>query len=422
MKYYKRIIDDEIKFRLETFGAVLLTGPKWVGKTTTAEQFANSIIRLQDPDKSRSYIETAKVQPSFLLEGDLPRLIDEWQIIPELWDAVRLKIDNEKKKGMYILTGSNSTSLNDNMHTGIGRISRLNMYPMSLSESGDSNKKISLSKILNDENYDINGIKSDLSIEELIFTTCRGGLPEAVTASSDKSKLFIPKDYINSVCLVDINTIDDVKRNVNLSKLILKTYARNVSTIVKKSTMINEIRNEFSTLSNPTYDSYLNAFEKLFVVEEIDAWNTNIRSKTAVIATKKRVFTDPSFATAILNISPKDLQQDLKTFGFLFENLCIRDLKIYSSMSDGEIKYYRDRYGLEADIVLTLNDGKYALIECKLGSEGIESGAKNLLKLQDIINNNKIKKPDALIILTGGEYAYVRDDGVKVIPIGCLTV
>lgn len=422
MAYFKRIIDDELDFRLKTFGAVLITGPKWSGKTTTAEQKAKSIIRFQDPDKIKGYIETAKVKPSLLLQSDLPLLIDEWQIIPEIWDAVRISVDIEKQKGMYILTGSNSTDENDNMHTGIGRISRINMSPMSLFESNDSNGKISLIKLFEDKDYNFDGTKSDLSIEELIFVACRGGLPEAVIANDDKSKLFIPKDYINSICSVDINTVDNVNRNTQLTRAILKSYAKNVSTMVKKINILNDVKNEFPTLSIATLDSYLSALEKLFVIENIDAWNTNIRSKTSMTSSKKKVFTDPSFAVASMNLSPNDLEKDLNTFGFIFENLCIRDLKVYASKFNGTINYYRDRSGLEADIVLTLDNNRYALIECKLGSDGIEEGAKHLLKLKNLIKNNNKQEPAFEMILTGGEMAYTRKDGIHVVPMGCLGI
>ena len=422
MAYFKRIIDDELDFRLRTFGAVLITGPKWSGKTTTAEQKAKTIIRFQDPDKIKGYIETAKVKPSLLLQGECPLLIDEWQIIPEIWDAVRINVDIEKQKGMYILTGSNSTDENDNMHTGIGRISRINMSPMSLFESNDSNGKVSLMKLFEDKNYNFDGTKSDLSIEELIFVACRGGLPEAVIANDDRSKLFIPKDYINSICSVDINTIDNVNRNTQLTRAILKSYARNVATMVKKINILNDVKNEFPTLSIVTLESYISALEKLFVIENIDAWNTNIRSKTSMTSSKKKVFTDPSFAVASMNLSPTDLEKDLNTFGFIFENLCIRDLKVYASEFNGTINYYRDRSGLEADIVLTLDNNKYALIECKLGSDGIEEGAKHLLKLKNLIKNSNKQEPAFEMILTGGEMAYTRKDGIHVVPVGCLGV
>ncbi|MBO6119333.1 MAG: ATP-binding protein [Lachnospiraceae bacterium] len=419
-EYYKRIIDDEIDFRLKTFGAVLITGPKWSGKTTTAEQRAKSIIRFQDPDKIKGYIETAKVKPSLLLNGAYPRLIDEWQIIPSVWDAVRLSVDTEKNKGMYILTGSNSTDGKDNMHTGIGRISRIKMYPMSLYESKDSNGKVSLSEIFNDEKYNFDGVHSELSVEELIFITCRGGLPEAVIARDDDSKLYISKDYINSICISDINTVDGVDRNVLLVRNLLRSYARNVSTIVKKTKLKADLENEFPTLSMPTLDSYLGALAKLYVIDNVEAWNTNIRSKTSVSSLPKRIFTDPSFAVASLGLKPQDFLLDLNTFGFLFENLCIRDLKIYSNHMNGEVGYYRDRTGLEADIVLTIDNNNYALIECKLGSDGIEEGAKHLLKIETLIKEKKIKVPTFKMILTGGNIAYTRKDGVHVVPISCL--
>lgn len=422
MEYYKRIIDEELDFRLKTFGAVLIVGPKWSGKTTTAEQKSKSIIRFQDPDKIAGYIDTANIKPSLLLNGEYPRLIDEWQIIPSIWDAIRLSVDIKKDKGMYILTGSNATDNNDNMHTGIGRISRIKMYPMSLFESKDSNGKVSLKKLFNDKKYNFDGVKSDLSIEELVFIVCRGGLPEAVVAKDDKSKLYIVKDYIDSICMSDVNTVDGTKRNAMLVKSLLRTYARNVSTIVKKTKFKSDLENEYPTISMPTIDSYLDALTKLYVIENVEAWNTNLRSKTATSALPKRIFTDPSFAIASLGIKPEDLLMDLNSFGFIFENLCIRDVMVYSSLLDGKVKYYRDRTGLETDIVLVLDNGKYCLIECKLGSKNIEEGASHLLKLESIIENNSLNKPAFKMILTGGEMAYTRKDGIHIVPIGCLGV
>lgn len=420
MGYYKRIIDDELEFRLKTFGAVLLTGPKWSGKTTTAEQQAKSVIRFQDPDKINGYKETANIKPSLLLEGEYPLLIDEWQIIPNIWDAVRTAIDIEKKKGMFILTGSNSANESDNMHTGIGRISRIQMYPMSLYESKESNGQVSLAKLFDDKKYKFDGIKSNLSIEELVFAACRGGLPEAVKATDDRSKLYIAKDYINSISAIDINTVDGVKRNTALARTIIKSYSRNVSTVVKKTKLLSDVKEEFPTLSIITLESYLEALNRLYVIEGIDAWNTSIRSKAAMVASTKKIFTDPSFAVAGLGLTPSDLEKDLKTFGFIFENLCIRDLKVYSNVYGGRVQYYRDRSGLETDAVLILDNNKYCLIECKLGTNGIEEGAKHLLKLKELIKKNNLQLPSFEMILTGGEIAYTRKDGIHVVPIGCL--
>ena len=419
-EYKKRIIDDVLEFRLATFGAVLVVGPKWCGKTTTCEQKAKSVLRLQDPDAIIKYKAASDIKPSLLLDGENPRLIDEWQIIPSIWDSVRTQVDIKKEKGLFILTGSNSVKEKDNMHSGIGRISRLKMYPMSLYESDESNGKISLKDLFNDANLKIDFIESNMQIEDYIFASCRGGLPEAVLAKDDKSKLFIVKDYINSIISVDMKTVDDVKRNENLTRLILKTYARNISTLAKKSSMLADISEEYETISSPTFDSYLAALKSLYVIEEVEAWNLNIRSKTSVRANNKREFVDPSFAVAALGITPYDLLDDLNTFGFIFENLCIRDLRIYSEYMGAKISYYRDRSGLEADAILTLDNGKYALIECKLGSSEIDKGATNLLHIKDLIEKKGMRTPDLLIVITGGKIAYEREDGVKVIPLGCM--
>lgn len=427
MKYLKRIADDQLKLRLEAFGAVQIKGPKWCGKTTTAELQAKSVIKMQNPDTREGYLAAARTKPSLLLKGDTPRLIDEWQVAPVLWDAVRHAVDERRLKGQFILTGSTVIDDDEIMHTGTGRISKMSMYPMSLYESEESNGKISLNELFNNKDLDIDGIESNLSIESLIFAACRGGWPASLDNMSDAAKLLIAKDYVEIICEEDISKVDKSQRNPSLAKLILRSYARNLCTLAKKTSMLADVSVEKESTSMTTFDDYVEALEKLYVIEDIEAWCPAIRSATVIRTGKKRCFVDPSIAVAAMGASPQSLELDLKTFGFIYECMCIRDLKIYSQALGGSLSYYHDRYGLEADAVLHLTDGRYALIECKLGSREIDEGAKHLLELKNLIHERNVKEkqmplrlPDLLIVLTGGELAYTREDGVKVIPLGCL--
>ena len=426
-EYLPRIVDAELNLRLDAFGATLIVGPKWCGKTTTGEQKAKSVLRMQDPDKRDAYLATAEAKPSLLLKGETPRLIDEWQMAPVLWDAVRVAVDARQEEGLFILTGSTSVDEKKIMHTGTGRISRMKMYPMSLYESKESNGNISLKELFDNPDLDIDGITSDLSIEELIFAACRGGWPAALRRKSKAAQLLIAKDYISNICKSDISTVDGVQRNETLTELILRSYARNISTLAKKTNIMKDVAANAESITAPTLDSYLNALERLFVIEDVEAWCPAIRSASTIRAGKKREFIDPSIAVAALGLTPEYLEQDLKTFGFIFECLCIRDLKAYSQGLDGRLSYYHDRYDLEADAVLHLGNGKYALIEFKLGSREIEEGAQHLLELKKLIreyNLNEsqcpLREPDLLIVITGGEMAYTRPDGVKIIPIGTM--
>lgn len=427
MEYLKRIADDQLKLRLEAFGAVQIKGPKWCGKTTTAEMQAKSVIKMQNPDTREGYLAAARIKPSLLLKGETPRLIDEWQVAPVLWDAVRNAVDERRLKGQFILTGSTVIDDEEIMHTGTGRISKMSMYPMSLYESKESNGQISLRDLFNDKELDIDGISSNLSIEELIFSASRGGWPASLDNMSDTAKLLIAKDYVDIICSEDISKVDKVQRNPTLAKLIMRSYARNLCTLAKKTNILADVSVEMEGTSMVTLDSYIRALEKLFVIEDIDAWCPAIRSATVIRTGKKRCFIDPSIAVAAMGASPQSLELDLKTFGFIYECMCIRDLKIYSQALGGELSYYHDRYDLEADAVLHLDDGRYALIECKLGSREIEEGAKHLIELKNLVEerNKKEKQmplrlPDLLIVLTGGQLAYTREDGVKVIPLGTL--
>lgn len=426
-EYLPRIVDSELALRLEAFGATLIVGPKWCGKTTTGEQKAKSILRMQDPDRRESYLTTAAVKPSLLLNGDNPRLIDEWQVAPVLWDSVRTAVDQRQKEGLFILTGSTSVDNKKIMHSGTGRISRMKMYPMSLFESGESNGNISLKALFDNPALDIDGIPSALSVDELIFAACRGGWPAALRRKSDSAKLLIARDYLRNICESDISTVDGISRNPVWTTMILQSYARNVSTLAKKTNIYRDVAANADSMTLATMDSYLNALEQLFVIEDVEAWCPAIRSATTLRSGKKREFTDPSIPAAALGLTPEYLNTDLKTFGFLFECLCIRDLKVYSQSMGGRLSYYHDRYDLEADAVLHLEDGRFALIEFKLGSREIEIGAKHLLQLAGLIRKNNeneqqvpLREPDLLLIITGGDIAYTREDGVKIIPIGAL--
>lgn len=426
-EYLPRIVDQELALRLEAFGATLIVGPKWCGKTTTGEQQANSVLRMQDPDRREGYMATANTKPSLLLRGENPRLIDEWQVAPVLWDAVRTAVDQRQEEGLFILTGSTSVDNSKIMHSGTGRISRMKMYPMSLFESKESNGNISLKSLFNDPALDIDGITTDLTIEKLIFAACRGGWPGSLRRKSDTAKLLIARDYINNICESDISTVDGVQRNPVWTGMILRSYARNISTLAKKANIFKDVSANADSMTSPTIDSYVNALEKLFVIEDIEAWCPAIRSATVTRSGKKRGFTDPSIAVAAMGLTPDYLQTDLKTFGFIFECLCIRDLKVYSQALGGKLSYYHDRYGLEADAVLHLDDGRYALIEFKLGSKEIEEGASHLLQIKQLIRkyNEKeaqvpLREPDLLMVITGGEMAYTREDGVRIVPIGTL--
>lgn len=427
LKYLNRIADKTLKLRLDAFGAVQITGPKWCGKTTTAEQLAASVIKMQDPDRREGYLATAKTKPSLLLKGETPRLIDEWQVAPVIWDAVRHAVDERREKGQFILTGSTVVDDEQIMHTGTGRITRMAMQPMSLYESLESNGSISLQSLFNNQEYDIDGLTSQLSIEDLIFAACRGGWPASLDDMSREAKLLISKDYVDVICKEDISRVDKTKRNPALANLILRSYARNICTLAKKTSILADVTAEMERTSMPTFNDYIAAFEKLFVIDDIEAWCPSIRSKAAIRTGKKRCFVDPSIAVAALGASPESLELDLNTFGFIFECLCFRDLRVYSQAMGGRLSYYHDRQGLEADAVLHLADGRYALIECKLGSREIEDGAKHLLEIKRLVaernkaeNRSQLREPDLLMVLTGGEMAYTREDGVKIIPIGCL--
>ncbi len=424
MEYKPRIIDDQLDLKLESFGATLIVGPKGCGKTTSAKQKAKSYIEFQDEDVRENLLSVAADSPSKLLLGEKPRLFDEWQDAPKLWGAIRKSVDDLGENGLYILTGSSSKDI-AKPHTGTSRISQLKMYPMSLYESGESNGTVSLLDLFNEgETFD--GCQSSLSLDGLIFALCRGGWPRSLMNKTERSQLEVAKDIYRQTYSVDINNIDGKNRNARLTEAILQSYSRNICTTAKTKTIYDDVNANFD-VSRTTLDDYIEALEKLYIIDDIDAWCPAIRSKSSIRSSKKRNFVDPSIAVAALGLSPTYFDTDFKTLGFLFESLCIRDLKIYSSKFDGKISYYHDRYGLEADCVLHLNDGRFALIEFKLGSSQIDEGANHLNEIESLIkqHNEKetqcpIRLPNLKIIISGVKYGYKREDGVFVIPIGCL--
>lgn len=424
MEYRKRITDDLLKKKLGVFGAVLITGPKGCGKTTSGKQYAKSIVEFQDEDKRAGYLAVAETTPSRLLEGEKPRLLDEWQDAPKIWGAVRKSVDDLQEPGQYILTGSVTGNV-DTPHSGTLRISRMRMYPLSLFESGESNGTVSLKELFDHpENFD--GCRSELDIDGIISAICRGGWPYALNIKNKEDSYLIAKDLFAQTCEVDISKVDGIKRSPTIARTLLRSYSRNICQLADNKTVIADVgaNNEFSA---PTYYSYVQALEKLYIIEDVEAWSPAIRSKTAIRSKKKKNLVDPSVAVAALGIGPEYFNTDFKTLGFLFESLCIRDLRVYSAKYGGSVSHYRDSYGLEADAVLHLEDGRYAVCEIKLGQSEIDKGAKNLLKLESLIRKhneedpgNPLRMPDLKLVITGTEYGYRREDGVLVVPIGCL--
>ena len=416
-EYIPRIVDKEIENKLSYMGALLIEGCKWCGKSTTAKQFAKSVTEFQDPDKKNEYESINNTKPSLFLEGTKPKLLDEWQMYPVVWDSIRTDVDRTGLKGQYILTGSAKPVEGSTMHTGTGRFTKLLMRPMSLYESKDSNGKVSLTNIL--EGKDISSV-NELTLEDIASVIVRGGWPAALDIKND-NKYKVAKDYVESLIKEDVNTVDGIERNPSKMKSLLKSLARNVSTPVQNTTIIEDVKNEFlDEISRPTLDEYLTTLEKLFVIENVEATNLNIRSTIPLRTKRKLEFVDPSIATAVLNLTKQDLIQDLNYFGFLFENLCIRDLKIYSQLIGGELSFYRDKNNFEVDVILKTEKGKWGAIEIKLGAGYIESAAQNLLKFKEKVDISKCGEPSFLMVLTGSNYSYKREDGVYVVSIGSL--
>jgi predicted AAA+ superfamily ATPase len=421
MEYRKRLADEVLKDKLEASGAVLVEGAKWCGKTTTSKQIAKSVLYMQEPAQKKQNLLMADTNPSLLLQGDAPRLIDEWQLAPKLWDAVRFEVDQRDDFGQFILTGSAvPPDTSEISHSGTGRISRMLMRPMSLFESGESSGSVSLEGLFNTD-YEVSAsVESD--IEKLAFLICRGGWPKAV-GKSVKVALQQAVDYYDAVVNSDISRVDGKERNPERAKLLMRSYSRNIGSQAKFEEIRQDILgNDVDSFSIDTLYDYLNALKKIFVIEDAPAWNPNLRSKTAIRNTDTRYYVDPSIATASMGLGPKDLINDLNTMGLFFENLCIRDLRIYAQSIGGEIYHYRDKSGLECDAVVHLRNGSYGLVEIKLGGDKlIEEGCTTLNKFEKIIDTTKMKSPSFKMILTGvGNYAFKRPDGILVVPVRSL--
>ena len=419
--YKPRIVDEILVRKLEAKGAVLIEGPKWCGKTTTALQQAKSVLRMDNPLEKEQNLRLSKLNPQRLLIGDNPRLIDEWQIAPTLWDTVRYEVDQRGKMGQFILTGSAvPPDTKEITHSGTGRFTWLTMRPMSLYESGESTGEVSL-KSLFAGNLNVDG-ENTLDIDKLAYLICRGGWPQAVGLKT-AAALQQAFDYYDAVVKSDINRADGVNKNPERVKRIMKSYARNQGSQIASTVIAQDIAaNEAETVNEDTVHSYIEALKKIFVVEDMPAWNPNLRSKSAIRTSDTRYYVDSSIATASLGVGPDDLINDLRTFGLFFETMCVRDLRVFAESLDGAVYHYRDNTNLECDTVIHLRNGSYGLIEIKLGGDDlIDEGAANLLKLKNKIDVSKMKVPAFLMVLIGvGKYAYRREDGVLVVPIGCL--
>lgn len=416
-KYMPRIVDKVLKNKLEYMGAVLIEGCKWCGKSTTARQFSKSSIEFQDPDKKLQYDKINQTKPSLFLEGEKPRLFDEWQMYPVVWDSIRMDVDKTGLKGQYILTGSARPKEDSVMHTGTGRITKLLMRPMSLFETNESNGKVSLKDIV--EKKEISGV-SNLDFNGLISAMIRGGWPETLNVDED-NKYKIAKDYIKSLLTEEIKTLDGAERNPRKIMAVLQSISRNISTSVSKATILDDVKNEFTNeLSRPTLDDYINALEKLYILEYVPATNLNLRSKTPLRVTPKLELVDPSLVIASLDLQRDDLIKDLNFTGFIFENMCMRDLKIYAEKLDATLSYYRDKNDFEVDCILKTANGKWGAIEIKLGAGEIETACNNLTKFKEKVDTEKYGEPSFLMVLTGAELSYVREDGIYVVSIGTL--
>ncbi|MCR5362745.1 MAG: DUF4143 domain-containing protein [Bacteroidales bacterium] len=420
-QYKQRIADRILARKVLGKGAVLVEGPKWCGKTTTAKQLAKSVLDLGDSSVLIQSHQMIDISPKTLLDGDTPRLIDEWQALPSIWDSIRSEVDRRGEPSQFILTGSSVLpEADETIHSGTGRFAHVKMRPMSLYESGDSKGCISLNDLFDGKPFDVQ--RNDLGIEDIAYLTCRGGWPWATLIPKEVA-LDQAFDYVDSVTQRDIQRVDKVKRSPERTKLLLRSYARNVSQQVSYATIRKDmLSNDASTLDEDTVADYIKALKKLFVIEDLAAWNPNIRSKAAIRTGDTRHFVDPSIGTAALGLGPKDLINDLQSFGFFFEDLAVRDLRVYADALDGGLYHYRDSNGLECDTVLHRRNGSYALLEVKLGGEErINEGAANMIAFANDIDTSKMPAPSFMAVIIGvGQYAYQRKDGVYVIPIGCL--
>lgn len=419
--YKTRIVDALLERKLLGKGAVLVEGAKWCGKTTTASRVAKSVLKLGEKQVLRSSRQLAEMNPALLLRGETPRLIDEWQTIPALWDTVRSEVDDRSEMGQFILTGSAVPVSSDEIeHTGTGRIGRLMMRPMTLWESGESTGEVSVGALFDAPEQIF--AENHLEIEQLTYLTCRGGWPQASLLEGAVA-LDQAFDYYDAVVHYDIQRADGVERDPERVKLLMRSYARHQGAAVNYGVICADMKsNDKASLNDDTVASYVKALKKIFVVEDMKAWNPNLRSKTAVRTSETRYFTDPSIGVAALGVGPEDFLNDLNTFGLFFETMAVRDLRVYAQALDGELYHYRDKNGLECDAVLHRRNGTYGLIEIKLGGDGlIEEGAANLNALEEKIDTTKMKAPSFKMVLTGtGMYAYRRKDGVYVVPIGTL--
>ena len=419
--YKRRIADKLLQEQLETVGAILLQGPKWCGKTTTASQTAASILYMDDPRMLQSNMLLAETNPELLLQGDTPRLIDEWQLAPTLWDAVRYTVSRRGIPGQFIFTGSAvPPDLSKIKHTGTGRFAWITMRPMSLWESGESNGAVSLSELF--QGRAVSAISAPMDVGRLSFLVCRGGWPGSLVLS-EKAALRQANNYVDAVVGSDISRVDAVNRDATFARRLLRSYARHQGTQVSVATLYSDlVVNSRASMSTDTIYDYLNALKMIFVVEDMEAWSPNLRSKTAIRTSDTRYFVDPSIAASAMGIGPDDLLKDLPTLGLLFESLAVRDLRVYADALDGRVYHYRDKNGLECDAVLHLRDGRYGLVEIKLGGDTlIESGAATLKSLAAKVDVDKMNPPSFMMVLTGvGTYAYLRPDGVMVVPIASL--
>ncbi|MCL1810694.1 MAG: DUF4143 domain-containing protein [Methanomassiliicoccaceae archaeon] len=415
--YLKRILDSYIKEYLEAMGAVLIEGPKWCGKTRTSEEIAGSILRLD----SKKQIEIVKTSIGSglnkFLEGDTPRLIDEWQEVPEIWDAVRFEVDHRSEKGQFILTGSSSPPKDSVVHSGAGRIARITMRPMSLFESGESTGHVSLSGLF-DPKYVVDGY-TEVKLDKIAFAITRGGWPRSINETYENATR-IASQYVSAIVNSDLLRPEGVRKDPPLVRRIIESISRNISTPASRETVRRDVNGIDGNISDITLTKYLRAMEEIFLIENLPAWNPHIRSKTRLMKTPKWHFTDPSIAAAALKVSSDALLMDYNAFGLMFESLCVRDLRIYSQPLEGHVSYFNDNNGKEVDIIIELPGGKWGAVEVKLGDHHVDEGAKNLLRLRDKIDTEYMKQPSFLMVLTAGQFSYRRPDGVAVVSISCL--
>ncbi|MCH3977616.1 MAG: DUF4143 domain-containing protein [Candidatus Methanomethylophilus sp.] len=416
-KYLRRVIDERFENQLNAFGAICLRGPKWCGKTTTASRYAKSRILMQGKD-AKAYLKAADTDLSLILDGPTPRLIDEWQEYPQIWDSVRYEVDERNDVGQFILTGSSAPKEGSMKHSGAGRFGFLDMYPMSLFESGESNGTVSLRDLFSGT-ADLRGATTELTVRKLAECICRGGWPANLGLSQE-----ICRDrmagYLKEIFEGEDFSTGRYNKDVHLAESIIRSYSRNICTMASLQAIYRDVQNAGIALSDDRFHAHIKALRNAYLISDVPAWNPAIRSKSAIRASEKRNLTDPSIAAYYLGITPDNFIEDFNTFGFLFESMCIRDLKVYSSALRGDISYYHDRYGLEADAVIHLDDGRYALAEVKLGSREIDEGAMHLCRIEELVREKGLKLPSFKMVLTGGNQAYMRSDGVAVVPIGCL--